>query len=45
MGLPMARVLGVTLWTNLLIGAFLLWSAYGEAPTLAAEREMSAAAG
>ena len=34
MGSPMARVLGVTLWTNLLLGVFLLWTAYGEAPDL-----------
>ena len=43
MGSPMARVLGVTLWTNLLLGVFLLWTARGESPTLAAEREITAA--
>ena len=36
MGSPMARVLGVTLWTNLLLGVFLLWTAYGESPSAAA---------
>ena len=36
MGSPMARVLGVTLWTNLLLGVFLLWTAYGEPPSAAA---------
>ena len=44
MGSPTARVMGVTLWTNLLLGVFLLCTARGEAPTLEAERELAAAA-
>jgi hypothetical protein len=38
MALPIARVLGVTLWTNLLVGVILIWTARDEAPTSAAER-------
>jgi hypothetical protein len=42
---PEARSLGVTLWTNLSLGVFLVWTGHGEAPSLAAEREMATAAG
>ena len=39
MASPMARVLGVTLWTNLLLGVFLLWTARVEGlPVVAAGR-------
>lgn len=40
MGSPVARALGVTLWMNLIVGVFLLWTTYGEAPTLAEERKV-----
>lgn len=38
MGSQMARTLGVTLWMNLLLGVFLVWTAHGEARTLAEEQ-------
>jgi hypothetical protein len=44
MGSPLARASGVTLWTNLLLGVFLVWTAQGEMPTLAEERKTPAIA-
>jgi hypothetical protein len=37
MGVPLARTLGVTLWMNLALGVFLVWTAYGEPRTSADE--------
>jgi hypothetical protein len=44
MGSPLARAMGVTFWMNLLSGVFLVWTAYGEAPTLAEEQIVPSAA-